>query len=134
MNFHFPGLEIREPLRSRPIAGALFGTVLGALFGLLAPEADFQAQRQSILLGYLCGGLVGGLVIGSGIPMFRNRLVAGIIVAGGVSLGLAVSSWLWNEPWGFGVVTFLGAMCGFVYAVLLWDYHGGKPEVESEDT
>lgn len=126
MKYRFPGLELREPLRSHPFAGALYGGILGALFGALAPRADFAVGGQWVFYGYLIGGLAGGLLIGVGIPLFRSRFLAGVVVGGAASLGLAIASWFWNEPWGPEGVLFLGVMCGFIYAALLWDYRGDK--------
>jgi len=131
MTFRFPGLKLREPLRSHPIAGAIYGGLLGAFFGLLAPEEGFPAGKESILYGYSCGGLIAGLLIGAGIPLFRNRILAGAVVAVGASFGMGIASWFWEEHWGLELSSFLGAMWGFAYAALLWDYSAEESSADS---
>lgn len=119
---------LREPIRSRPVAGGVAGALAGFGFGILAvvalnsdPEL-FEAGQGPVLLGYSLGGLVAGLIIGSMLPAFRSRIVAGFIVGIAAVAGLGVAWWFWEEFLGWPELIFVAGCLGFVYAMLLWDY------------
>jgi len=67
---------------------------------------------------------VAGALIGVSLPFFRNRLIAGMVVAVAASSGLPLAWWGMQDPLPPEGVLFVGAMCGFVYAMLLWEYDG----------
>jgi hypothetical protein len=119
----FPGLELREPLRRRPISGGLIGGLTGLTFGLIAGAAKaFPASPESIVAGYSLGGIAVGVITGSLLPQFRSRWIAGAIVGAAMAVGLLIAVPLWGEDWGIPMTVFMGLCCGIVYAGLAWDY------------
>jgi hypothetical protein len=130
MPIRLPGLDIREPLRSRPISGGVIGGMAGTAFALLADAGAFRVAREVQSMGFVIGGVVTGVVIGSLAPLFRKRLGAGLTVWLAATLGLAVANSFWHEfPETVGSIL-LGFMHGAVYACVFWDYRGesGAPK------
>jgi MFS family permease len=124
MRLRLPGLEIREPLKPRPIFGALVGAGTGALFALLANTGAFAVSRNAQSIGFIGGGIVGGAAAGSLFPFFRRRLSAGLVVWLAMTLGLFVANHAWHEyPEPLGSIL-LGLIGGVTYASLFWDYRG----------
>lgn len=124
MPIRLPGLEIREPLKPRPVFGAIVGTVAGAVFALVADAGAFAVTRESQTMGFLGGGITAGAVVGSLAPLFRKRLSAGASVWLAATLGIFVANRSWHEfteP--LGSLT-LGLIVGAVYTILFWDYRG----------
>lgn len=122
MDIQFLTWEIREPLKPRPVAGALCGALTGLLFGLIADQADFGVGRSSIMLGYVMGGAVAGLLIGGALPLFRNRVIAGVVVSVAASIGLLLVHWFWEDSLPPEASLLIGCSMGFTYAVLFWKY------------
>ena len=122
-----PGLELREPLRRRPFSGAFIGALTGLTFGVMAAAADaFPASPESVTAGYSLGGLVVGAAVGLLLPEFRNRWLAGLIVAAAMVMGFLIAIPLWGEDWGLPLTVFMGLCCGIAYAGLFWDYRRRK--------
>ncbi len=124
-----PGLIVREPLRPRPIAGALIGGATGLLFGAMAVVADaFQAPDRSVVTGYVYGGLAAGAIVGVLAPAFRHRGRAGLVISLAIAAGLAVAVPRWGEDWGAPLIALNGALSGLAYATLFWDYRPSAGE------
>lgn len=124
MPLRLPGLDIREPLRPRPISGGLVGAVAGAALSLLADAGAFAVSRNVQSIGFLSGGLVAGATVGGLAPLFRRRVSAGLAVWFATTLGLLVANHFWHEyrePVGS---TMLGLVVGVMYASAFWDYRG----------
>lgn len=124
MDIQFFSWEIKEPVRSRPIAGVLTGLVTGTFFGLVATEAPAFQGASHVVLGYVLGGGLAGVLIGALLPLFRSRLVAGIVVSGAASLAFLMIHLFGGDllpPMGS---LFIGCCSGFAYAVLFWKYNG----------
>lgn len=120
-----PGFELKEPLDPRPVSFGLTGTVTGLAFGLLGAFGGVNAQGgTNVILGYALGGLITGLIIGTGLPLFRQRVVAGVIVSAAAACGLPFVFWGLGEAVPVEGVVLLAVLCGALYAVLLWDYNG----------
>jgi hypothetical protein len=121
IDMKLPTFRLKGPLRHRPFKGGIVGGVTGLLFGLLAASA-FPIDRMGWFLGYSTGGLAAGAIMGSLLPAFRQRVMAGLSVALGAMGGFFVAMSFWPDPWTPELVIFCGAAAGFVYAVLFWDY------------
>ena len=117
-----PGLALEEPLRPRPFSGAIYGALLGLVFGWLSSSA----QGDLDLPGSIAGGAIGGLVIGTCVPLFRRRWAAGVIVATGAAAGFYAAMPRLRDQFGWGATIFLGVCAGIVYAALFWDYRAPK--------
>ena len=120
VDMRIPGLQLREPIRRRPIAFGLVGAGLGAIWGDLgAPEYDLSVG--TVVLRHMIGCLAAGSMIGGLLPLFRHRVAAGVIVAVAAFLGLMVA---WGPSYGMEeeILGFIAASWGLVYAVLFWDY------------
>lgn len=115
------GPEIREPLRSRPVRGAFQGAVAAVLVGIIA--LAMGADGVPVLLGFALGGGVGGVIIGTALPLFRSRVLAGLVVAVAGSAGYGVATYMWGQRYlGVGFVLAVGGVMGFFYATLYWNY------------
>jgi O-antigen ligase len=116
-------LELREPLRRRPISAAVIGGLTGLLFGMMAATGKpFPASAESVAAGYVLGGLAAGAVVGLFLPEFRRRWLAAVIVGIAMTLAFLIAFPLWGEDLGIPGSVFLGLCCGIIYGVLLWDY------------
>lgn len=132
MQISIPGLEITEPVKSRPFSGSALGTITGAGFGLLTGGKAFPSSWASQAIGYVLGGLVIGMIVGFLLPLFRRRVLAGIVVGAAVTCGLLVAQQYWGETWGVPETIFVGASQGFIYARLLWKYYPPANSVAAE--
>lgn len=122
MGFRFPGLEIREPLKPRPIAGGVIGTLAGVVFAVLADTGRFDVSRNEQTIGFIAGGAVAGVIVGFCALMFRTRLKAGLVIWLAASTGLLIANRAWREfPDPLGSVV-LGFIVASVYATVFWDY------------
>lgn len=124
MPIRLPGLDVREPLRTRPVVGGIVGAFAGAFFAIVAEAGAFSVPRVAQSLGFLTGGLVAGTAIGSLAPLFRKRLSAGFAVSCAITLGLLVANAWWRELRCPLVSVPFGLAAGAVYAAVFWDYRG----------
>jgi hypothetical protein len=122
IRFRIPGLDIREPIRRRPISGAVLGALTGLGFGWLTHGEAFATSWRLQAAGFVFGGLASGLIIGSLLPSFRRRWKAAIIVAAAMGIGLLIAMPFWDKPFDRMLAMFLGLSSGIVYGALLWDY------------
>jgi hypothetical protein len=68
------------PLRSRPFANAIEGTIYGLICGLLSCLATSPIPPTSRVQGWTVGGLIAGAIIGLLLPAFRKRWTAGLVM------------------------------------------------------
>jgi hypothetical protein len=113
--------EIKEPVRSRPVAGGLCGLVTGFLFGLAAGQAN-AASVTSITIAYTAAGGLAGVLIGSLLPLFRNRLWAGVVVSVAATVALLIIHRFAGQYLPPEASVFFGCATGFAYAMLFWKY------------
>ena len=126
-----PGLEIREPLRRRPFAGAFIGGFAGLLLGVMAAAVDaFPATDRAVVTGDVLGGLAVGAIVGVFAPEFRKRWLAGLIVGAAAVVGFVIAVPMWGEDWGLPLNVFMGCISGIVYSGLLWDYQPVNEHVQ----
>ena len=97
MPIRFPGAEIREPLRPRPLAGAVIGALAGTVFAILADAGTFHVPRRAQTLGFVVGGACAGALVGGLALLFRKRLTAALAVWIAGSIGLYVANRHWHE-------------------------------------
>jgi hypothetical protein len=128
MEFRVPILELREPLRPRPLFGGALGAATGLLFGTLSMGKAFATTWQDQIMGYAIGGLVCGAIIGALLPFFRRRWLAGMIVGAAAAAGLAVAAPFWDSPVFRELAVFFGVVYGLIYGVLFWRYEPNAPE------
>ena len=122
MKISIPGLEVREPLRRYPLRGALSGALVGAFLALIADASRFEVDKSAVLWGYAAGGVATGVLIGALIPVFWNRLLAGIVVGTAAAVGLRVAGHWWRQLLTVQEYVFIAAACAIMYSLLLWDY------------
>lgn len=124
----FEGLILREPLRSLPGRGLAVGLFTGLVFGAFATQVGFPARPESVFAGYVFGAAAAGLIVGTALPVFRNRIVAGGVVGASATVWGKTAMMLSGEEFTAPMMGFTAVIFGLSYAVLLWDYRGDAAE------
>jgi hypothetical protein len=132
MEFRVPTLELKEPLRSRPLFGGTLGAATGLLFGTLSMGKAFATPWQDQVLGFVIGGMIVGAIIGALLPCFRRRWLASVIVGTAAATGLAVAAPFWDSPVFRELSVFFGVVYGLIYGVLFWRYQPDAPESQDD--
>jgi hypothetical protein len=121
------------PLRAHPVAFAVKGALVGAIFGLFSLAASSLIPRADRFLGWLAGGVIMGAVIGLGFPFFRRRIPAAVITGTSAAIALHAVKDLWRLEETLGafpqMAVFAGVCVALIYGVLIWGYVEGDPRV-----
>jgi len=115
--------EISEPVRSRPLAGLFIAAVTGAAFGAMASTSSDAPQQA--LLSYASGFALTGLIVGGALPLFRSRILAGLIAWAATAAGLGLMWSIQRGDVSFFLIQdalFWGFVYALSYAVLFWGY------------
>lgn len=129
MRFNVPTLKLREPLKARPIYGLLLGAATGLMFGMISGGKAFATPWQDQVVGYTLAGATMGAIIGSLLPQFRRRWVAGVIVGVATSTGLALAAPFWGAEVFRELAFFFGIVYGMIYSMLFWRYDKNEPTI-----
>jgi hypothetical protein len=80
---------LRAPLVSRPVRGAVFGATIGLLYGV---GLYFNGAAARAALGAVAAGAVAGMMIGGLLPLFRRRLLGGLVVGLALACGYLLAT------------------------------------------
>lgn len=123
------------PLRPHPIAFAVQGAIVGAIFGLFSVATSSLIPRTDRFLGWLVGGIIMGALIGLCFPLFRRRIPAALVMGASTAIALQAVKDLWRLPDTLGafpqIAVFAGVCVALIYGVLVWGYVEGNPRVNA---
>ena len=71
---------------------------------------------------------MGGLVVGTFLPAFRRRVVAGIVVALAVTIAFHIAV-AFDQTWNIGMSVLMGIFHGIIYSALFWSYEPAEKSV-----
>ena len=71
---------------------------------------------------------MGGLLVGTCLPAFRRRIVAGIVVALAVTIAFHTVAGLY-QTWNVASSVLMGIFHGIIYSALFWSYEPAETSV-----
>jgi hypothetical protein len=89
-------IELRGPLKSRPLWGLAFGTILGLCYSAVWWLAEPNVERNR-LIGEIVLGSLTGTILGAALPVFRHKFTGGVVAGCAFAIGYFAGAKIWGE-------------------------------------